>query len=1171
MKQKVCSHFLAGCCMLLTFFVLASQVLWSQETRAAFTGTITDPQGAVLPGAKVEAKNVQTNVTSSTAASSTGFYTLPLLNPGIYEVTVSASGFKTSVQSNVTLRVGDRLELNFKLELGSISETIEVTGEAPLLQTATASQGTVITQDDISSLPILDGNVYELMKLTVGATKGGMWTGDTAMPWFAQGSNYYINGSNQFGSEFLLDGSPNTNREMQGTQDMHHISNTPPSDAVGEFKMWTNSYDAEFGRTGGGVLNVSMKSGTNKFHGSLYEIFRNDVLNANYAENNAAGIARAPLRWNQPGGSITGPVIKDKLFFMFSFEAIRQHVPDVQNLVVPTALERQGDFSQTLGPNGQPIQIYDPLSTTQDASGNWVRTAFAGSKIPANRLDPVAVNLMKFMPTPNISGRPRGAPNLVVSPNMKINTYNTYASRVDYSLSGKNNLHLTFNHDDYIQTGGTQAYNLAAASTASQSKRSTNAVTVNFTSVVSTKLISDSRINFSRHVYQTVPYAYGYDPSSLGFPSSLVSKLPVKSFPTISLSGYASLGVGGGAGGGPGGPPPPGGGGGAGGGGLTSAIGSTWTAGQTFSTVIRAHSLKYGLEFREMLDNYSSPSSSFGGFSFSAGFTQANYLNADPFSGDSVASFLLGYASSGSLPINPDLAYASRYWGLFVQDDWRVSNKLTLNLGLRWDYETPETERYNRIVAGFDPSTGYTLPNSNVAVKGGLMYADSVNRYGHKPDKNNIQPRFGFAYKITDKLVLRGGFGIMSEPQNLFPPATGYKATTSMVTTQNNNLTPYNVLSNPYPNGLSLPTGNSLGLATYLGQSVGFIDPDHAVSTSQSFSLGLQYELPFNMVLDLSYVGARSSNQVLQGDYTLNNIPAAQWIALGNSAGDFVPNPYQGLLPGTSLNGPMIPRYQLLEPYPQFAGVNRSGSTNGKRWYDAMQVQFQKRLSKGLMTTFNYTFSKTLGQAVYLNSGHISGPGDLSKAITPMHIPHSTNIAASYALPFGANTAGVARQLLYGWNLSTTISFQSAAPWFLMGMDWTGGPIKLSNPTMARYFNTCNIALDGTRQACASPSEPAAWRILGTYGAQSIRHNAMFLLAGPSMAPFKAGISSAFFKQFKITEGSRLEFRSEFFNLLNSPAFGNVNTMPFMPTFGQVTFSQSNQPRVGQLTLKYTF
>jgi len=396
-------------------------------------------------------------------------------------------------------------------------------------------------------------------------------------------------------------------------------------------------------------------------------------------------------------------------------------------------------------------------------------------------------------------------------------------------------------------------------------------------------------------------------------------------------------------------------------------------------------------------------------------------------------------------------------------------------------------------------------------------------------------------------------------------------ATTSMVTTQNNNLTPYNALSNPYPDGLSLPTGNSLGLATYLGKSVSYIDPAHAVSTSLSYSLGLQYELPFNMVLDLSYVGARSNDQPVQADYQLNNIPPAQWVALGNSAGDFVPNPYQGLLPGTSLNGPMVPRYQLLEPYRQFAGVGQSGSTIGKRWYDAMQLQFQKRLSKGLMAMLNYSFSKTLGQAVYLNSGHTSGPGDLSKAISPAHIPHSTNIAASYALPFGANTSGVARQLLYGWNVSTTISFQSGAPWFLMGMDWTGGPITLSNPTMARYFNTCTIELDGTRQYCASPTEPAAWRILGPYGAQSIRQNAMFLFATPSLQPFKAGISSAFFKQFKITEGSRLEFRGEFFNLLNSPAFTSVNTMPNTPTFGQITFSQSNQPRIGQLTLKYTF
>jgi hypothetical protein len=1152
----LCLGLLFGICML-------AKVASSQESRATLTGTITDPQGAVLPGAKIDVKNAQTNVASSTVANSTGLYALPSLNPGVYDVTVSASSFKTAVQNNVNLQVGGRLELNFKLELGSISETVEVTGMTPMLETATASQGTVINQDAITSLPMLNNNVFTLMKLTVGAVNTGGITTSSSTPWAVGDlSNYNINGSDGFNAEYVLDGSPNTNRSRgTSSQDANIISSVPPADSIGEFKTQTTTYDAEYGRNSGGVINVSLKSGTNKLHGSLYEFFRNDVLNANKAENKAAKpiIDRPAVRWNQPGGSITGPVIKDKMFFMFSYEAIRQHVPSAQSLVVPTALERQGDFSQTLDPKGKPIKIYDPKTTHKDASGKWVRDLFplkdpsnpgSGYVIPSDRLDKVAVNIMKYMPMPNLSGTARGVNNLVVSPNMVVNTYNAIATRIDYTLNSKNNIYATFNHDDYHQTGGTEPFDLAAASRASETKRYDNSVTINFTSVISTNFISNSRINYGRNTSQAIPYAYGYDPTPLGFSSSLVSKLRELSFPSITLSGYASLGNTG----------------------KTSAISNTWTFGQTLSTVFRTHSVKYGLEFRQMLDNRTSPSSSFGSFSFNTLFTGSDSKNANTDSGDGVASFILGYAASGSVPINGDFAYAHRYWGLFVQDDWRISTRLTLNLGLRWDYESPSSERYNRLIAGFDTTTPYTLANSNIGFKGGLIFANSINRFGYEPDKNNIQPRFGLAYKITDKLVFRGGYGIQSSPQLELPPSTGYNATTTMVTSLDDGLTPTDVLSNPYPNGINLPTGSSLGLATYLGQNISYYSSNRETPLHQGFTAGIQYEFPFKMVLGVTYAGERMNHHQLMTAYYVNAIRTAQWVALGDSAGDQVANPYQGLLPGSTLNGPTISREQLLKPYPQFGTISETAATIGKRWYDAMQVQFEKRMSKGLMVMLNYTFGKSLGQLEYLNNGR-DDPDQLTKSIIPPDRNHITNLAASYVLPFGANTAGVARQLLYGWNLSTTITYQSGQPLGpISSMDWTGAQVKIDNPTMARYFNTCNLDLSGKRQKCASDSEPIAWNILGTYGAKSIRKNPTLLdqLRGPAV-PFKAGVNLAFFKEFKITESSKLALRGEFFNLFNTPAFTSLNTNPTRATFGTINFTQSNESRQGQLSLRYIF
>jgi hypothetical protein len=495
-----------------------------------------------------------------------------------------------------------------------------------------------------------------------------------------------------------------------------------------------------------------------------------------------------------------------------------------------------------------------------------------------------------------------------------------------------------------------------------------------------------------------------------------------------------------------------------------------------------------------------------------------------------------------------------------------------VNLGLRWDYETPSTERYNRLISGFDPNAVYPVGSNGVVFKGGLVYANSVNRFGYKPDKNNIQPRFGFAYKVTEKLVLRGGYGIASSPQLEIPPTTGFSQTTNMVTSFDQNATPANTLSNPYPDGIMRPTGNTLGYATNLGQGVSYYWADRETPLSQSFSFGLQYELPYQTVLNLSYAGERMNKHQPQGNREDNAIPKAQWIALGNSAGDMVPNPYFGLFPGTQLNGPMIPRYQLLLPYPQFTSVGRSGYTAGKRWYDAMQLQAEKRLSHGLMVIFNYTFSKSLGQIEYLNGGH-DAPDEFSKSIIPPDRQHVSNLAASYALPFAANTSGVTRQLLYGWNVSTTITYQSGQPLGpLVGMDWTGAQIKLDNSTNQRYFNTCNLGVDGQRHNCASASEPIAWRILGPYGASSIRQNPVFSdqLRGPHN-PYKSGVSAAFFKQFKITEGSKLELRGEFFNLFNTPAFTSLTTMPFLPTFGVVDARQTNEPRQGQLSLRYSF
>jgi hypothetical protein len=1182
MKHRVCLHLLIGCCMLLGLLMLVSPVLWSQESKSTIAGTVTDPQGALVPAAKVEFKNLGTNLVSSTATTGAGVYSMTTLNPGQYDVTVSAAGFKSSVRSNIELRVGARMELDFRLEIGAVSETVEVTGQAPLLETGTASQGTVIGQSQITNLPVLNNNVFTLMRLTVGAVNTQGSTPDSTRPWDSDTlSNYNVTGSDGYSSEYLLEGSPNTNRGTKmGDKNASQISAVPPSDSVGEFKMQTNTYDAEFGRSGGGVVNISLRSGTNAFHGSLYEYWRNDILNANSVQNINQKKGRDPVRWNQPGGSLTGPIIKDKLFFMFSMEAIRQHIPSPAQLTVPTLAEREGDFSQTIGANGQPIKVYDSTTTTMAGPGQFVRTEFPGSKIPTQRMDPVALKLLQYIPKPNIIA-PRGQANLLVSPNVVFNTYNTYVSRVDYTLSSKNSLYATFNHSDYHKTGGTQAFENIQASPSSETKQNDNAITLNFTSLLTTNFVSTSRVNFSRHTNNSLPYGFGFNPSSLGFPSSLVPQLPALTFPSITLQA-GTVGGGGGPGG-PGGPPgPPGPPGGGGGGGLIGSSGTTfyvdntYTFGQTFSLVVAQHALKFGAEFRAMLNNNSSAEdpavvSSSGSFTFNPGFTQANPNAYDGNSGDPTASFLLGYPSSGSVPTGSAYSYANRYIGLFLQDDWRVSNKLTLNLGLRWDYESPESERFNRVVTGFDTTTPYPL--GNTTVRGGLKFGNSNNRYAYKKDLNNFQPRIGFAYRVSNKLVFRGGYGFESTPQSTFPASTGFSTTTSMVT-QNPDFTPANILSNPFPAGLSSPTGNSLGLQTYLGRSLSVIYPDHIVPVQRNFTLGFQYELPFRSVISVTYAMLRQTERSIALSWDMNQIPSAQYFAMGPALQQQVTNPYAGLLPGTSFNGPMIQLGQLLRPYPQFDSINLSGVTNAKRWYDSMQAQFEKRLSQGLMVMWNYTFAKSIGQDQYLNGGH-DAIDDLVKCIIPPDRTHVFNFAASYNLPFAANSKGITRQLLAGWNASTTISYQSGQPIGpLQGMTWTGADLIPANQTNQHWFNTCTLNQQGQRQNCASASEPVVWKLLGQFDRATMPSFLSQVRGKPT--PLVAGVNLAVFKNFAVTERSKIEFRAEFFNLFNTPAWGGgfsgLDTNAGSPTFGQISMtSQANQPRVGQLALRFTF
>ncbi len=559
--------------------------------------------------------------------------------------------------------------------------------------------------------------------------------------------------------------------------------------------------------------------------------------------------------------------------------------------------------------------------------------------------------------------------------------------------------------------------------------------------------------------------------------------------------------------------------------------------------------------------NLQMPISNFGTFTFTRAFTQRDALRAEAAAGNAFASFLLGYPASGSVPYNIAPAYQSLYWAGFLQDDWRVTTRLTLNLGVRWDYESPLSERYDRQNRGFDFTAPSPLQVPGLDLRGGLRFTDKDNRLPFQRDGNNVQPRFGLAYRLFGATVLRGGFGLSYMPSFDTGGNLGFSTSTAYVASTDGGLTPANRLSNPYPAGIIQPPGRSLGLATLLGQNISAAWPGREIPNAWQFSFGVQHQLPFRMLLDVSYVGNRTFD--FGTSKNINFVPA-EFLALGSDLLTQVPNPLAGKLPGSAFNGPTVPRQQLLRPYPHFGNVTISLWPYGRTYYNALQASLEKRLSAGLHFRTSYTWSKPMSQTGYLNDQDPLAKPARNQSAEPNHI---FVVSGGYALPFFSGSRGVARHALGGWQ--TNFIFRAMTGTLIGapgGAFSSGVNPKLAKPTMNRWFNTCTVLTTGVRQNCVSPTEPVAWiqqppftlRTLSTTLPGIRRH----------MAPI---LDFSLFKDFPVYERMKLQVRAEAFNLANTPMFGAPNTSLTSPNFGQVTPAQANDPRIVQLALRLMF
>ncbi|MBI4468268.1 MAG: TonB-dependent receptor [Acidobacteria bacterium] len=1131
---------------------------------AQVTGRITDPRGAVVSGVRIVVSNEDIGLRREATSNEEGYYTFALLHPGSYRMDIHGTGFKTISRSGVQLLVQQVARLDFTLEVGETTEQVNITAEGPLLETETSSLGKVIDARHIQSLPLLGRNPYALVALVPGARPS---TGLNDLPVDAASTSYVsINGARGNQNEYLLDGAPNV--VALGSQAV--IFANP--DTVQEFRVETNSYSAQFGRAAGGVFNVVTKSGTNELHGTVYDYLRNDALNANNFFANRAGIGKAPFRFNQFGATVGGPLLLPQIyngrrrsFFFGSYEGVRFSQGGTYVATVPTLLQREGNFSETRNAEGRLIQIFNPLTTRQNPSNptQFVRDPFPGNIIPRSLWDPVALRMLAFIPFPNAAGdRVTGANNYVTNAVNRIRK-DTFSVRLDHSLSHAQRLTGRYNYDRTPVVRPNFYGNIGSPNNGGPQVFTRQNLVLDHTATYSSAIVGSMLYSFTRLSNLQRPLSFGFDLASLGLPTALSEQLFPPSFPFIIINGMGGMFS------------IPGAVGPAilGGTALTAIGDNTHALLGHLTRVFARHTLKFGGEGRLLRSNHLQTGNAIL-FSFTPGFTQG----PDPTRGSSTAgagfaTFLLGVA-------NPDSAYTSIpavalqhiYWGAFIQDDFKLTSKLTVNLGLRYEYESPRTERFNRLT-NFDPELAPPLQAQGLNLRGALTFPGMGGRPRQQwdPDRDYFSPRIGFAFQLTPKTVIRGGAGLFYAAilgLGVFGNS-GFQARTTVVTSLDDK-TPITFLSNPFPTGINQPTGSRLGPATQLGQTINFTDRNVRTPYAEQWNLNMQRQLPGDILLEIGYAGSQGLK--LQQDLSLNQLPDSA-LALGNSLNEQVPNPFFGQIAAGPLSSQTVARAQLLRPYPQFDSITAVNSTWAASSYHALVVSADRRFSRGLAATISYTFSRLMDQATGNFFGETLGGGAIQnynnlrteRSISSLDATHRLVISGIYAVPFGTNNwwrrSGIPSLILNGWELSGIATFQSGSPL---------GITSVSNPTFWRGVQRPNLTgispqpPDRERSvtrwinpaAFAAPPPFAFGNVPRTFG--NLRSDGV------------ANVDLAVIKNTRLAERATLQFRSEFFNLLNTPRFAPPNTSFGTSQFGTVG-NQANQPRVIQFALKLIY
>jgi len=1116
--------------------------MWAQT--AQITGRVSDPSDLSIAGASVTIRNTETGVTREIQTNLEGYFVAPLLPRGIYEIKVQQSGFKPVLHSNITLDEGYVLRVDFALEVGDVKQTVEVTGTAPVLERETAAMSAVIANEKIMQLPLLNRNVFDLTALVPTVRPLAGFSG-LPVSSGANNSRISISGGSYSSNNYQIDGIAAENMATG------IISVFLSVDATQEFRVITRNPSAEYGRLGGGAILITSKSGTNEFHGSAYEYFRNTVLNANDFFSNAANRKRADTKLNQWGATLGGPIFRQKTFFFFNYEGFEQRVAANTTRSLPTAAQRSGDFGATLDTGGRQVMIYDPLTTRPNGSGGYIRDLFPSNVIPGNRISAASQAMLSYLPMPNQPGVPGTAANNFYGQGSSPTSKRIYGIKVDHNINSMRRISARYTHDSTFYTGGPNYYNTAAELAQYNANLYRNSAVLAYTDALRPHLLLELRGGLNSYGPGTTLWSGGFDITKLGMPASLKSQMQSLQFPSISVADITGFGA-------------------------SSAPfrqgNYQHTYGGSLTQIMGAHTIKYGGEFRLYQQNSSQLTNLPLSLSFTRGFTQGPDPNTSGTNvGYGFASFLLGYPSGGTGSISATKANTLKYLAFFVQDDWKVTPKLTLNLGLRWDHEGAFTDRFNAMT-NFDPKMQLTA--GGMALTGGLLYPgkDGVPRGVTDTSMRNLGPRFGFAYQIRRKTVMRGGYGLFYLPTTgmvVTVPRYGFDQTTSLVATNSaiqGGFYPVASLSNPFPNGLLQALGAAGGPSAGVSNSVSATGRWLRPGISQQFGFSIEQELPWNAMVDFGYVANRGAHLETNRSYHYLPFATAEQYTVAQLQAS-VPYPYCSLAQQGTVCNPTTSYANMLSNYPQYNSMTVLDNW-GDSIYHALTVRFERRFGANLTALVGYTFSKLLdntagnGTNVVGADGGSNSPQDwdhlqLERAVSSMNVPHRLVTTVLYALPFGKGGSRLNRALLGGWQVNGILTLQSGDPIAVTTSvggqpfagarpNWIGDP-KPANQTFNNWLN------------------PAAFTPAPSRTPGNAPRNLPYTRTDSLM-----NLDTSLLKDIPVTERFRLQVRAEATNATNTPTFGQPGTGLGSTTFGVIT-STASLPRNVQFGLKFLF